>query len=605
MKRQKTRIYIFYKNRYLYSFSGTEIFYFWRMISKRLQLLTFLIALLSAFFSCQNQNIDSNKKTTNNAEILKLITKADTFYYKRKNTDSAFFYYNKARTYCIPKQDAKNYVHCLYYMAEIQQEHADFQGSIKTANETIPFLNQIKNSDYAWNIYSVLGRSYYFTYDYSTAIYYYSKAFILKTRTINKLEAKNNIAVIYIKQQKFDKALPIFLFISKDKRVRNDPQNYSKTLDYIGYCYYKLKDPKALSFFKSSLKLKHQVNYIDGLGRTYYNLAEYYQNKKNLNLAMQYAKLSYQNYVLSNNIEDRLLALKFIAENSSNIESKENTLTYIKLNDSIFIARQKAKNQFAKIKYDSKKEKDENLELKAQKIKNDLQLATQESKNIVSYVIIILASCLIVFLYFFLTIKANEQKIEATYQSETRISKKLHDELANDIYQAMAFAENRNLTTEENKNQLIQKLEGIYSRSRNISKDNTPVLNCKNYKDSLKEMISGFNVSSINLLINGLDSISWEKIGKAKKTAVYRSIQELLVNMKKHSNASLVAITFKQQGNLILINYTDNGKGIDTSKMVLKNGLHNIENRIYDIKGKLVIHSAPGKGFKVLIKFAL
>ena len=84
---------------------------------------------------------------------------------------------------------------------------------------------------------------------------------------------------------------------------------------------------------------------------------------------------------------------------------------------------------------------------------------------------------------------------------------------------------------------------------------------------------------------------------------VYRSIQELLVNMKKHSDASLVAITFKELDNFIIINYTDNGKGADKNKMVLKNGLHNIENRIYSIKGGIEIHSNLGEGFKVQIKF--
>lgn len=574
------------------------------MIPKRIHFFAFLITLLLAFFSCQKQNIDSSKKTKNDTEILNLISKADNFYNNNKNTDSAFFYYNKARTYCKPKEDAKHYIYCMYYMAEIQQAHGDFQGSIKTANETIPFLSQIKNSDYVWNIYSVLGRNYYFTYDYPTAIYYYSKAFILSTDRINKLEAKNNIAVIYIKQQKFNKALPIFLSISKEKIVKKDPKNYSKALDYIGYCYYKLKDPKALSYFENSIKLKHQINYNDGLGRTYYNLAEYYHNKKDPNLAMKYAKLSYQNYILSGNTDDALIALQFIIENNnSDIESKKNALVYINIADSIYIERQKAKNQFAKIKYDSKKEKEENLKLSAQKIKNELQLAKQENRNITFYIIIIAASCLIVFLYFFLTVRANRQKIEATYKSETRISKKLHDELANDIYHALAFAENRNLSSEENRNHLLKRLEDIYTRTTNISKDNSLVTNSQNFSTSFKEMISGFNTPQINLLISGLDSICWNDIDKDKKTIVYRSIQELLVNMKKHSDASLVAITFKKLDSFIIINYTDNGKGADKNKMVLKNGLHNIENRIYSVKGAIEIHSDLGEGFKVQIKF--
>ncbi|WP_459641173.1 tetratricopeptide repeat protein [Flavobacterium sp. CGRL2] len=281
--------------------------------------------------SCRKQNVDSSKKINREIEIKEIISKANKFYNNYNNTDSAFFYYNKARVACNLKKDLKSYVSCMYYMAEIQQDHEDFVGSIKTAMETVPLLDELNNSDYIWNIYSVLGRNYYYTYDYPTAIYYYSKAFTLKTNKINKLEAKNNIAVIYIKQQKFDKALPIFVSISNEKIVQQNPENYSKILDYIGYCYYKLKNSKALIFFEMSLKIKSKANYIEGLGRTYYNLAEYYQNDK-ADLAMKYAKLSYKNYTLSGNTDDRLLALKFIIENSSDIDSKKKCSTLHKSN---------------------------------------------------------------------------------------------------------------------------------------------------------------------------------------------------------------------------------------------------------------------------------
>lgn len=602
MNSQKIANSSFYKNRYLYSFTGTEIFYFWRMIPKRIPIFSFLITLLLTLYSCQKQNINRFKKVKKNTEVLKLITKADSFYKNKKNPDSAFFYYNKARTNCNPKEDAKTYVYCMYCMAEIQQDHEDFIGSTITAKETIPYLNKIKDPNQVWNIYSVLGRNYYYTYDYPSAIYYYSKAFVLKVDRINILEAKNNIATIYLQQGKYNKALQIFLSISKEKLVLQKPIYYSKILDYIGICYFKLRNTKALAFFQKSIQISSKVNHEDGLGKTYYNLAEYYYNNKTL--SMMYAKLSYKNYTLSGNTNNRLLALKFIIENTvSPAEIKENALLYIKENHRIYGFRQKAKNQFAKMKYDSKREKDENLKLKAQKIKNELQLEKQESKNIISYIIIILASCLIVFVYYYLTARNNRQKIEATYQSETRISKKLHDELANDIYHTLAFVENRNLSAEENRNHLLKKLDDIYSRTSDVSKANYSILSSQNYTVSLKEMISGFNTSKINLLINGLDEISWDQLDEMKKVSVYRIIQELLVNMKKHSEATFVAITFKKRKNTIIINYTDNGKGIDSNKMIHKNGLHNIENRIRAIKGEVEIASDFGKGFKVLIKF--
>ncbi|KAF2517602.1 ATP-binding protein [Flavobacterium zhairuonense] len=559
--------------------------------------------MFTVFFACQKKKYFTEQITNNKVKIKEIINTADSFY-KNKQLDSAFYFYNKARTKCDPNEDAKTYVYCMYYMAEIQQDHEDFIGSTKTATETIPYLNKIKDPNYVWNIYSVLGRNYYYTYDYPNAISYYSKAFILKVDRINILEAKNNIATIYIKQHKYNEALQIFLSISKEKFLQQKPTYYSKIINYIGYCYFKLQNPKALSFFEKSIQIKSQAKDKDGLGKTYYNLTEYYKNNKAL--SMKYAKLSYENYTLSGNTDDRLLALKFIIENTGSAkESKEKALLYIKMIDSIYEIRQKAKNQFAKMKYDSRTEKEENLKLKAQKIKNELQLEKQERRNIISYIIIILALCLITIIYFYLTARMNRQKIEATYQSETRISKKLHDELANDVYHTLAFVENRNLSSEENKNHLLTKLNDIYSRTRNISKENNPILSNQNYTFQLKEMISRFNTSNVNLLLNGLDTISWDKVDKIKKISVYRAIQELLVNMKKHSEASLVAITFKEKDNALIISYTDNGKGIDSSKMVLKNGLHNMESTIHKIQGEIDINSNLGKGFKVLIKLPL
>lgn len=281
-----------------------------------------------AFFACQKRKNFTADTTNNKVEIEKNINAADSFY-KNKKFDSAFYFYNRARTKCNPNEDAKSYVYCMYYMAEIQQDHEDFIGSTKTATETVPYLKKINDPNHVWNIYSVLGRNYYYTYDYPNAIYYYSKAFALKVDRINILEAKNNIATIYLDQDKYNKALQIFLSISKEKIVQEKPIYYAKVLDYIGLCYFKLKNGKALAFFEKSIQINSEAKNEDGLGKTYYNLAQYYHNNKSL--AMMYAKLSYKNYTLSDNSNNRLLALKFIIENTdSPAEIKEKALLYIK-----------------------------------------------------------------------------------------------------------------------------------------------------------------------------------------------------------------------------------------------------------------------------------
>jgi hypothetical protein len=68
-----------------------------------------------------------------------------------------------------------------------------------------------------------------------------------------------------------------------------------------------------------------------------------------------------------NSVDDRLECLELIIRNSTRNEAKEYSLQYLHINDSIKKVRQQAKTIY-KIKYDFKKEKDENIELKAQKL---------------------------------------------------------------------------------------------------------------------------------------------------------------------------------------------------------------------------------------------
>ncbi|MEP6803775.1 MAG: ATP-binding protein, partial [Flavobacterium sp.] len=67
-----------------------------------------------------------------------------------------------------------------------------------------------------------------------------------------------------------------------------------------------------------------------------------------------------------------------------------------------------------------------------------------------------------------------------------------------------------------------------------------------------------------------------------------------------HSGANLVIIKFESDQKSILINYTDNGKGSEKTKIV-KNGLQNMESRIQAVKGTIDFDTEPDKGFRVKI----
>jgi signal transduction histidine kinase len=573
------------------------------MIPRIMRTFLYILFCFLFFSSCQKKNSNTTKQKSTKPQVEKLIIVADKFYDDRK-FDSAFYYYNKVKFICNPVTDAENYVSTLDRMADIQQTHGDYAGSESTVTKAIPYLKYVKNPKHAWNSYVILGINYLNTYDFKSALLYFNKALTLKTTEWRKAAAKNNIALVFIEQQKYNEAIAIFEYLLETEGVKKFQEDYARALDNLGYCYYKIGDARAASYLEKAFKIRTDIQDNTGLGRSYMHLA-FLHKKDNPSLSKKYMLLSYQKYSLVNSVDSRLESLKHLVENSSDKELKKHSLAYVNLVDSIFEVRQKAKNQFAKIKYDSKKDRDENLKLKTHKFENELQLERQKNRNIISYIIIAFSLSLIIVLYFYLTSRGNKEKIEATYNSETRIAKKLHDELANDIYHTMAFAENKNLALAENREQLLSNLDAIYSRTRDISQENGTIITDKNYVLVLKEMIAGFNTPNLNLIINGLDTIEWCVIEKNTKITIYRVLQELLVNMKKHSNASLVGINFKSTNKNVSINYTDNGQGINISNITFKNGLHNVENRILNIKGRINIDSAPDKGFKVFIKFPL
>ncbi|MBK9225315.1 MAG: hypothetical protein IPO23_13230 [Flavobacterium sp.] len=96
-----------------------------------------------------------------------------------------------------------------------------------------------------------------------------------------------------------------------------------------------------------------------------------------------------------------------------------------------------------------------------------------------------------------------------------------------------------------------------------------------NFVPYLKEVISSYSSTSINVLVNGLDPSLLMTLDNSKKIVLYRTINELLVNMKKHSQCSLVVISFKKNKKYLEIEYSDNGGGIASDALILKNGLQN------------------------------
>jgi signal transduction histidine kinase len=570
------------------------------MIAKKLRFPNFylLVLLLFVISSCsKEQSIPKSKKI--NTAYQTYIDYAEK-YFAKSQYNSAFFYYNKSKLACDPSKDKAKIIYSLLKMAAIQQTQGDYASSESTATEAIPFFDTTTDNQYKIAIYNTLGINYVNLFDYENSIYYYNQAFNLAEDELQKAILKNNVAVVYMEKQDYRNAISILTPLVSIKKITDNDENYARILDNLGFSYFKIgSSKKGLEYINQALKIREKIKDDFGITTSYYHLSELY-SKTNPVLSYHYAQLSYAKATKVNNVNDRLESLEQLIRNSTGNQSKKFTANYLLINDSLNKVRQKAKNQFAKIKYDSTKEKNENLLLKTQKIENDLQLEREKNRNYVLSFVIFIVILSAVFLYYYLKNRNRKEKAEAVYQSETRISKKLHDELANDVYQTMAFAETQDLQNPVKKENLLSNLDKIYARTRNISRENSKIETGVNFEEELKEMLSGYNNDQVKIIIKDNGDINWIKMQTEKKIALYRVLQELMVNMKKHSQCSFAVVSFDSNEKFIEIDYADNGVGMDNAQ-ILKNGLHNVENRIQSINGTITFGIETNKGFKAKI----
>jgi signal transduction histidine kinase len=566
------------------------------MITKKLHFPILLFIFFYVIISCNKKAI----KQVGHKNFLEFNTFIDYAekYSGKQNYDSAFYYYNKAKLISSIAQDNNKIVYSLLNMAIIQQNQGDYSGSENSTTEAISFFNSSTKSYYKCAIYNTLAINYQRLYDYENAVYYYSQSLKLAVDELQKTILKNNIAVVYLEQENYQQAISILLPLTFKKGTLKNKENYARILDNLGYSYFRLENIKSLSYLKQSLKIRELIKDDFGLTKSYIHLSEFYKDK-DPQLSYEYSKQAYNNTTRANSVDDRLKALTLLMQNSIGTDSKKHAAIYLRVNDSLTQARQKAKNQFAKIKYDSKKEKDENQKLRLEKVENLLSLQEIKYQRILSLIGIGFLILLLLYLRKFYRNKNRIEKLEASYDTETRIAKTIHDELANDLFHAITYAETQSLTNESKKEVLLQKLDQIYVRVRGISRENNDIDTGENFSKNIKELLSTYNNENRNVIANNIEKVNWEGLDEIKKITIHRILQELMVNMKKHSEASLVVLKF-DSNQAVIIDYVDNGKGCMKNEIV-KNGLQNMENRILAINGTIIFETEPDKGFKVKI----
>lgn len=540
----------------------------------------FLLILLTLLFSCNKKNPLNHKESI-----------ADTYYKKakEKDQDSAFYYFNLAKNSFLEKFDSVGVGKSLVNMAIIQHNNGDYYGSIETSLEANKFLKQIQDSITKSTLassYNNMGICSSYLYDFDNSVKFYKQAINYTNVPENKYTYHNNLGNVLTTLKKYDEAKINLKYALNTK----DNVAYARALNNLARAKFNENpDYNALPELYEALKIRLEKNNLYEENSSYATLSNYFL-KKDSNKALYFAKKMLEVSTKNNSKEDQLQALQKII----NLDNKNYSKYFVRfqtLNDSLQISKNKAKNQFAVIRYDVEQKNAQNQILKAQSFK---QVA-----GIASLVIALIS----VFFWnerrkkHIRKEKEKEKELEVK-NTELRYSKKVHDKVANKVYHVMSEVEN---TEYMNKEVLLYKLDGIYQISRDISYEKNDVALEHNFSQHLSQMLKSYSSETIKVPIIGNEESLWEDISDNSKVEIFYILQELMTNMKKHSKADKVLLDFSRENEQINISYSDNGVGI--SEFSPKNGLQNTESRINSIAGTINFDTKTENGLKITLSF--
>lgn len=558
----------------------------------------YLLKEYDSIFKYGESLIKLNKKTKQYSTTGKYYHLLAYYYTKNQpNQEKAYLYHNLAKNAFLLVNDSLRIGRRLISIAGIQQTQNDFFGSKETLTEALAYLKGKKNNIYLGAAFNELAVNHRKLLNNSDAIKYYLKAIKITQSDNNRLRYKNNLATTYIDIKEYSKAIILLDSVFKDSILKKQPVEFARVLDNLSYVKWLSRKSNKPNGFVEALHIRKEKNDMRGQISSYTHLGEYYTTTNPIR-ARVYLDTVIQLARKLKIPKAETDALQFLMNlDPKNISLRER---YIFLKDSMYTNELKVKTQFAKMKYDDEQEKEQILELKTETAQRRAELAEQRTQKII---LISFSGFLLLgstFLFFMIRQKHKKEKLREIYNTEKRISQELHDGLANDVFGVMTKLQ----SLEIGDDMLLDHLEDIYQTTRQISHQNASIKTGEGFKDELHTLIANYQDKNTSILIKGTSTINWPELEEDKCVVLHRTIKELLVNMKKHANASLVSLQFENVGNKLIVSYIDNGVGFnpEASKGV---GLTNTENRIISIGATITFETKQGSGSKIKISIPL
>ncbi|MEO9571660.1 MAG: sensor histidine kinase [Polaribacter sp.] len=195
----------------------------------------------------------------------------------------------------------------------------------------------------------------------------------------------------------------------------------------------------------------------------------------------------------------------------------------------------------------------------------------------------------------------SSQIISSQEEERSRVAKELHDSIG----QSLLVLKNT-VSKKENKNTTeLKMIDNVINEVRNMSHNLHPFqFEQLGLVKSLENMMDAFQKSSDIFYSYEIDDVD-KFISKEKSLFIFRMLQECIVNVEKHANATACNLTITNETKIIRFVLKDNGTGFIVDKAMnslISLGLKSLQERAQYINAILRIRSKPKIGTTIIIK---
>ena len=499
---------------------------------------------------------------------------ADTAYkkgeklYDQSNYDTAFTYLYQAYQGYLTEKKYTDAAYSLIFLAIIQTEKGDFLGSNENLSKAARFAG--KDEVLLTSVYNQFAINHNYLKNNKEAVYWYDKALQLTENTYSQLSIKNNIGISHLKMGKYSQAENVFKEISQNPAIKDSINFRNRVLDNFAYSQFLSGTSPSENALLTVLKSRKKNKDRFGLTASLSHLADFY-NPTHPQKSYEFSAAMYDNARKTGNSDDQLKALKKMMDASEGQNIKPLFNRYLKLNDSLENTKNNSKNQFTSVIYESEKNKAEILDSQNQILNQRISILT----------LIALVGLGVIGFFKWRKQQAHRKEI-AVKDMQIKYSKKVHDVVANGLYHAMVEIQNN---PDLDRQKILNRIEKLYEDSRDIARDDHDSLSRKDFSARLYEMLESYSSENQRVLVIGNTPQVWERLSIEIQMEIFYVLRELMVNMKKHSQAKFASLKFEESEENIRIKYTDNGIGLDIISTTGKSGIQNMENRIEKLGG--------------------